>query len=323
MLKTLDELMGPADFIWDECQPRSVKLTDRDPNDIFFVQHHSVSRTLGAILDVFKSPNRSVSGNAAVGPLVAGQDNYHVRHTVPWNTHRAYTTGSFIDDKAITNEMANLSLNPPYPVGQTGKQWAAEVVAAMHVELGMPIDRFHVTCHREVYQRGWGSYATACPGDDLHAALDWICEEAKRIVANGGSTAGGGVVPIGKEYPMFAIVPEAYSDAIWCQSLVNGKRVLIMSPYDVSLLQRVRDNDNNDEMLAQEMDIVSGYLIALGASPNDTERIIAAIQGNKPTIPAGEVQAAVKAALEGVALIDDDDLVKIGNSVADTLKARL
>jgi hypothetical protein len=183
-MKTLDELMGPPDYIWDECELRSRPLDKRN-GDVYYVQHHSVSRTLQSILDVFKSKIRSVSANAAVGPLVAGRDEYHVRHTVPWRTHRAYTTSSSIDDKAITNEMANLSLTPPYPVGQSGKQWAAEVVAAMHVELGMPIDRHHVTCHREVYQRGWGSYATACPGDDLHAALDWICEEAKRIVAGG------------------------------------------------------------------------------------------------------------------------------------------
>ena len=182
-MRTLDQLVGPSDFVWDECQKRSIPLTERDGGSIFVVAHHSVSRTLQSILDTFHSPVRSVSANAAVGPRVAGQDAYESRHTVPWNTHRAYTTASWIDDQAFTFEMANLSLGGAYPVGSTGKEWLAELVAAMHVELGMPIDRWHVTCHSEIYERGWDSYATACCGPDLRAALDWVCEEALRIVA--------------------------------------------------------------------------------------------------------------------------------------------
>lgn len=185
-MRTIEQILGPADVIWDECEQRSKALSLRG-GDVYLVAHHSVSRTLQSILDTFKSSNRSVSANSAVGPLVAGQDAYQSRQTVPWNTHRAYTTSSWIDDIAITFEMANLALSPPWPVGQTGKRWAAELAAAMHVELGMPLDRWHVTCHSEIYERGWDSYATACCGDDLRNALDWVVEEAKRIVAGTGT----------------------------------------------------------------------------------------------------------------------------------------
>lgn len=182
-MRTLDELLGPKQFVGDEdMDPRSVPLTERD-GDVFVVAHHSVSRTLQAILAEFFSPNRSLSGTAAVGPVVAGQDDYQSRQCVPWNTHRPFTTASSIDNKALTFEMANLVLAPPWPVGDTGKYWLAELIAAAHVELGMPIDRWHVTCHSEVYERGWGSYPTACCGDDLRNYLDRACEDAIRIVA--------------------------------------------------------------------------------------------------------------------------------------------
>lgn len=172
-----------TDFVADDHEPRPVPLSQLRGDQIYLVAHHAYARTLGQILATFNSPDRTVTANLAIGPLTAGVDDYVVSHTVEINTQRAYTTASSIDKVALTFEMANLSLEPPFPVGQTGKQILAELIAWLHVEYGMPIDREHVTCHREVYERGWGSYATACPGGDLHGALDWACEEARRIVA--------------------------------------------------------------------------------------------------------------------------------------------
>lgn len=187
-MRTLDQIMGAYNGASDDKRPRTKRLTDRPGDEIFLVAHHAYAYTIQQIENTFFSAYREVCANAGVGPQVAGSDRYIARQYARWNTERAYTTGSWVDDQAITFEMANLSLDPPYKVGQTGKQWAAEVAAAMHVELGMPLDRWHVTCHREIHERGWGSYATACPGDDLHDALDWIVAEAKRIVAASNTT---------------------------------------------------------------------------------------------------------------------------------------
>lgn len=188
-LRTLNEILGPV-FPMDlrsDAEPRTIPLTQRN-GDVYLIPHHSVSRTLGAILGEFTKPTRTLSATAAVGPLTAGVDDYQSRHCVPWNTHRPYTTSSWIDDQAITFEMANLVLAPPWPVGQTGKQWVAELAAAMHVELGMPLDRWHVADHNTIYQRGWESYPTTCCGEDLRAALDWVVAEARRLVATNGSS---------------------------------------------------------------------------------------------------------------------------------------
>lgn len=169
------------DLIPNDFQARSRSLHSRG-GDVYVVAHHAVARTVGQIIATFKSAARTVSAQWAIGPINAGVDNYKVVRTVQeWN--RAYTTAASIDDRAVTFEMANLVLAPPWPVGQTGKNIVVAIIVYMHREYGMPIDRYHVTCHREVYQRGWGSYATACPGDDLHASLDWCVAEARRQVA--------------------------------------------------------------------------------------------------------------------------------------------
>jgi hypothetical protein len=182
-MRTLDELLGPLDPIWDDSEPRSKRLTDRRGDEIFFIAHHSVSRTLAAIEATFKSKDRTVTATSGVGPLTAGVDDYRAKQYVPWNDRRPYTTSSWADDQAITCEMANLVLAAPWPVGSTGKSWLAQVIAAMHVELGMPLDRWHVTCHREIAARpGWGSYVTQCPGDDLHGYLDEAIVDAQEIV---------------------------------------------------------------------------------------------------------------------------------------------
>lgn len=189
-MRTLEQLVGPAQFatFGQDWEYRTKPLTDRPGDEIFFILHHSVSRTIRAIMAEFTSPNRTLSATVACGPDTAGVDNYRQINAVPWNTGRPYTTSSWIDDQAITTEMANLALTPPWPVGATGKQWAAEVVAAMHVELGMPIDEWHVLDHQTVYRRGWDSYPTECCGADLRGAIADILAEARRIVtANGGS----------------------------------------------------------------------------------------------------------------------------------------
>lgn len=183
-----------TDFIADDHEARPKRLSSLRGDQVFLIAHHAYCYTVGQILATFKSPNRTVTANFAIGPTTRGVDDYKCVHTVETDRDRAYTTASSRDAVAVTFEMANLSLDPPYRVGMSGKRIAAHLAAWMHVEYGMPLDRWHITCHREVYERGWGSYATSCPGDDLHDALDWIVVEAKRIVASG--LAGYGYTPI-------------------------------------------------------------------------------------------------------------------------------
>lgn len=179
-------------------EPRTRSLASRG-GDVYVVCHHSVTTTVDATYSTFVDPDRTVSAQFAIGPRSPGQDAYVAWRTVS-DADRAYTTSSSIDDQAVTFEMSNLNLSPPYPVGQTGKQIAAQLCADMHTEYGMPLDRWHVTCHSEVYERGWGSYATACCGDDLRGDLDWIVAEAQHIVSGG---AGG---MDGNEDNMIAII---------------------------------------------------------------------------------------------------------------------
>jgi hypothetical protein len=185
-MRTLDQLWTWIDLTSDT-EPRSRPLTSRQ-GDVFLVIHHAYNRLIQDTIALSKPGGKTVTETFALGPAAIGAP-YLSCLVVPWNTHRPYTTASSIDDKAITTEVSNLQLTPPYTVGNDALYFLAEVAAAMAVELGMPLDRWHVTCHVEVYQRGWGSYVTACPGGHLHGALDWIVETAKLIVAGGGKPA--------------------------------------------------------------------------------------------------------------------------------------
>lgn len=77
-------------------------------------------------------------------------------------------------------------------------------------------------------------------------------------VADSGST----LIPVtqsGVDPMSFSIVPNPGGN-ISVQSLITGNFVSIGSTYHVSLLQRVKKNDNNDAMVPAEQDIVRAYL---------------------------------------------------------------
>lgn len=161
--------------------------------DVYLIIHHAFNRTVFQTIDTFNSTYRQVAANFAMGPKTAGVDECFTVRTVP-ESERAYTTSSWIDDQAITVECSNLDLAAPYPVGASIKHELAALAAYMHLEYGMPLDAWHITDHSGVYARGWGSYPTSCCGDDLRGAIGWIIEEAKRIVAAGGSTNMGDIM---------------------------------------------------------------------------------------------------------------------------------
>lgn len=192
-VQTIDELFNWSDITTDK-QPRSKPLTQRG-GDVFFVLHHAFNRKVQDTIALSKPGGRTVSMSSAIGPSVAGAQVpiFNVQ-VVDWNTHRPWTTASSIDDKAYTAEVSNLDLNAPYPVAMEAKRILARIAAALHVQTGMPLDTWHILDHSTVYARGWGSYPTACCGEDLRAAINWIIVEAKRIVAAGGTAEKEDVV---------------------------------------------------------------------------------------------------------------------------------
>ncbi|HEY9438276.1 MAG TPA: hypothetical protein VIS29_06435 [Streptomyces sp.] len=165
----------------DRYERRTMPLSSRN-GDVYVVPHHSVTYTRSQTIATFNSDNRFVSANIAAGPDVAGSDNYFFTECVPINTHRAYTTSSSIDDQAITLEMSNIAMGGDYPVGPTGKSKLVRVIADAHTLLGMPLERSRVLSHRDVYAAGWGSYATACPGNDLQRYIDIAIDLARDAV---------------------------------------------------------------------------------------------------------------------------------------------
>jgi hypothetical protein len=178
-MRTLDQI-ADWNLFTDDTEPRSMPLTARK-GDVYYVGHHAFNRLIQDTLALSMPGGKTVTSSFPIGPVAIGGDPKVVGN-VPWNGSRPFTTASWVDDQAITSEISNEALTPPYPVAGDAKYHVAEIIAAMHVELGMPLDRYRVTTHQEVYARGWGSYATACPGQDLQTAMDGIVEVARKIV---------------------------------------------------------------------------------------------------------------------------------------------
>lgn len=338
-LRTLDQLVGPADHaaFGQDWEWRSKPLTQRG-GDVYLVPHHSVSRTIGAIMAEFKSPNRELSATVACGPDVAGQDAYRQINAVPWNTGRPFTTSSWVDDIAFTFEMANLALTPPYPVGSTGKSWLVEVIAAMHVELGMPIDRWHVADHSEIYERGWGSYPTACCGDDLRNYLDQACVEARQLVATNG-------IIISEEETMYPIL---WNNHVFTFGV---EKVNHIEDYDSAwYMKNVLTADDkfipatNPQFTALCVSFgvpwyavdacLKGQAFNIDGTPGDGRfwsrqmELMAAVKGLSfdPEAMNQTIEASIAAGLEGVSIgaqISDEDIRRIQTGTVDELKGRL
>lgn len=168
------------DNVTTDQEPRTRDLHSRN-GDVYFIIHHSVTLRVQDTIATFWS-DREVSANFAIGPLNAGGDDIKVVRTVPEN-QRAWTTASSLDDRALTTEVCDQALGGNYPVSSKAKEKLAQIVAYMNREYGMPIDRAHVLSHQEAYARGYGSYATACPGPDLQASLDQIVVRARDIAS--------------------------------------------------------------------------------------------------------------------------------------------
>lgn len=167
-----------------DSDPRSVPLEQRG-GDVYLLVHHAVNRVVQDSIAISKPGGRATSMNLAMGPTSPGVTSPIYCVLVVSFDRRAWTTASSIDDRGITVEVSNIDITASYPVAMEAKELLARTAAEMHKVYGMPLDRTHVLSHQEVYARGLGSYATACPGPDLQSAMDWIVARAKQITSGG------------------------------------------------------------------------------------------------------------------------------------------
>lgn len=170
---------------WDS---RPVPLAQRG-GDVYFIIHHAVNTRVQDTIALSKPGGRQVSMTWAIGPAYSGVTSPVYCVAIVPEEYRPFTTASSLDGAAVTVEVSNIDLSATYPVAQEAKEWCAQIAAYMHVTYGMPLNRTYILSHQEVYSRGYGSYATACPGPDLQSSLDWIVNRAIQIV-NGGSASG-------------------------------------------------------------------------------------------------------------------------------------
>lgn len=167
-----------------DTRPRPQPLAQVGGDNVFCVFHHAYNRLVQDTLALFAPGGKQVTATFASGPTYIGGP-YHLVRALE-DDQDPYTTASWVDRVALTAEISNLDLNPPYPVGAGGKEHFAWIIAYAHVTYGMPIDEYHVLSHQEAFARGWGSYSTACPGEDLQGAKAWMLARAKQIVAGNG-----------------------------------------------------------------------------------------------------------------------------------------
>lgn len=164
-----------------DCAARPVALSDRN-GDVYLIVHHAVNRRVQDTIALSKPGGRKVSMSFAIGPTTAGAASPVYCVGVVPESMKPHTTASKLDFAALTAEVSNIDLSATYPVAMEAKEWLARIAAHMHLVYRMPLDRVHVLSHQEVHARGYGSYATACPGPDLQASLDWIVARAKQLV---------------------------------------------------------------------------------------------------------------------------------------------
>ncbi|WP_025159397.1 peptidoglycan recognition protein family protein [Leifsonia aquatica] len=170
-----------VDNVPTDQEARTMDLHRRN-GDVYFIIHHAVTTRVQDTIATFKS-DREVSANLAIGPTVAGSDDIKVVLTVP-ESRRAWTSASYLDDRAITTEVCNKNLGGTYPISDRAKEILSEVAAYMHGEYGMPLDRTHILTHQEVFARGYGSYPTACAGPDMQMSMDQIVARAIDLTAS-------------------------------------------------------------------------------------------------------------------------------------------
>lgn len=137
--------------------------------------HHATMTSLSGLIDLMMPGGRTVSANGAMG------NDGTLIEVVPL-PFRAFTSASSYDRRSLTVECCNTTLGPSWGISAATRTRLAQLAADMfRIGLLGGLDRRFIIGHYEVP----GTYATACPGPDMH--LDAIVAEANAIY-NGTTT---------------------------------------------------------------------------------------------------------------------------------------
>jgi hypothetical protein len=132
---------------------------------------------------------------------------------------------------------------------------------------------------------------------DLYQGSARVDPEPYFTVPFGSQLAGDGI-PLPEKELMYSIIPQT-DGKVFIASTVTGKTAHITQASHVSLLQRYRDNDSNDTMLAGEVAICSAYIaqIAPTAASVDYAKLAAEVAKLIDVPTAAENGAAARAAI--------------------------
>jgi hypothetical protein len=168
-------------------QQLTSECSSRNGEKIQYLQiHHGTILSISGLISLMMPGGRDVSANGALA-------NDGFLWEVAPATQRAFTSGvAWFDRISFTVECCNVSLAPYWGISAATRTRLAKLAVAMY-KAGLlgSLTRQHIIGHNEVP----GTYATACPGPDMH--LDWIVAEANRLFA--AEVAGEVPVPIIKE----------------------------------------------------------------------------------------------------------------------------
>lgn len=150
--------------------------------------HHSTGLSYAGTRSLMDPGGRTVSANGLM------TNTGELGEVVPLDK-RPYTSATGFDRRCLTVECNNITLAPDWGISAACRTRFAELAVAMY-RLGIlkHLGRGEggIIGHAEVP----GTYATACPGPDMH--LDAVSAEAKALYA-GTAAAGGKLTPIEEE----------------------------------------------------------------------------------------------------------------------------
>lgn len=145
--------------------------------------HHSTGTSYAGTRALMDPGGRTVSSNG----LMANDGTLY--EVVPLS-QRSFTSATGFDRRCLTVECNNITLNPTWGIAEACKdRFARLAVNMLRLDLlkGLFYGEGGLIGHADVP----GTYATACPGPDMH--VPDIIERAKRLLAAPAST---GITPI-------------------------------------------------------------------------------------------------------------------------------
>lgn len=139
--------------------------------------HHAATTSTAGARSLMDPGGRTVSSNGLLDPS-------GFLYEVVLANRRAYTSATSFDHQSITVETVNTTGAPGWGISEAARTRLAQLAVDMfRAGLLGSLTRAHIIGHNEVP----GTYATACPGPDMH--LDWIVTKANEIYNGTGTVS--------------------------------------------------------------------------------------------------------------------------------------